>query len=90
MAGFESSLLAVLSPGDSGLAIFGSIIGCGLAIIGAGIGIGFIGGKAVEAIARQPEVAGRILTTMVIAAALIEGVTFFALVIGFLAVNWMR
>jgi len=48
MAGFESSMLAVLSPGDSGLAIFGGIIGCGMAIIGAGIGIGFIGGKAVE------------------------------------------
>jgi F-type H+-transporting ATPase subunit c len=90
MAGFESSMLAVLSPGDSGLAIMGGIIGCGLAIIGAGIGIGLIGGKAVEAIARQPEVAGRILTTMIIAAALIEGVTFFALVIGFLAVNWMH
>ena len=90
MAGFESSMLAVLSPGDSGLAILGGIIGCGMVIIGAGIGIGFIGGKAVEAIARQPEVAGRILTTMIIAAALIEGVTFFALIIGFLAVNWMH
>ena len=90
MAGLESSMLAVLSPGDSGLAIFGGIIGCGMIIIGASIGIGFIGGKAVEAIARQPEVAGRILTTMIIAGALIEGVTFFALIIGFLAVNWMH
>ena len=90
MAGFESSMLAVLSPGDSGLAILGGIIGCGMVIIGAGLGMGFIGGKAVEAIARQPEVAGRILTTMIIAAALIEGPTFFALVIGILAVNWMH
>ena len=90
MAGFESSMLAVLSAGDSGLAIFGGIIGCGMVIIGAGVGIGFIGGKAVEAIARQPEVGGRILITMIVAAAMIEGVTFFALVIGFLAVNWMH
>ncbi len=90
MAGFESSMLAVLSAGDSGLAIFGGIIGCGMIIIGASIGIGFIGGKAVEAIARQPEVGGRILMTMIVAAAMIEGITFFALVIGFLAVNWMR
>ncbi|MCX5635641.1 MAG: ATP synthase F0 subunit C [Planctomycetota bacterium] len=83
-------MLAVLSAGDSGLAIFGGIIGCGLAIIGAGIGIGFIGGKAVEATARQPEAGGRIFITMIVAAAMIEGVTFFALIIGFLAVNWMR
>ncbi len=51
------------------------------AIIGAGMGIGKIGGSATEAIARQPEAGPRIFTTMIIAAALIEGATLFALVI---------
>jgi F-type H+-transporting ATPase subunit c len=72
------------------LAIFGAVIGCGLAIIGAGVGIGFIGGKALESIARQPEMAGKVSTTMLIAAALIEGVTLFALVICFLTLFWLK
>ncbi len=55
------------------------IIGAGLVVIGAGIGIGQIGGKAMEAIARQPEATGRIQTAMLIAAALIEGIGFAAL-----------
>jgi len=54
-------------------------IGAGLVVIGAGIGIGQIGGKAMEAIARQPEATGRIQTAMLIAAALIEGIGFAAL-----------
>ena len=56
--------------------MWGSIaaIGAGLAVLGAGIGIGQIGGKAVEGIARNPEASGKITTTMIIAAALIEGV----------------
>ena len=56
-----------------------SIIGAGLAVIGAGIGIGMIGWKAMEAIARQPEAYGKIQTAMLIAAALIEGIGFAAL-----------
>ena len=56
-------------------------VGAGLAIVGAGIGIGRIGGSAVESMARQPEVAGQVQTAMIIAAALIEGATFFALVV---------
>ena len=48
-------------------------VGAGLAVIGAGIGIGRIGGSAMEAIARQPEAAGKIQTAMIISAALIEG-----------------
>lgn len=56
-------------------------IGAGLAILGAGVGIGRIGGSACEAIARQPEMAGKIQTAMIIAAALIEGAAFFALII---------
>ena len=66
--------------------IYGSIaaIGAGLAVLGAGIGIGTIGGKAVEAIARNPEASGKITSTMIIAAALIEGVAFFGVVVGLL------
>lgn len=57
-------------------------IGAGLAVLGAGIGIGQIGGKATEGIARQPEASGDIRTTMIIAAALIEGAALFAIVVG--------
>ena len=60
-------------------------IGAGLAAIGAGIGIGRIGASAVEGIARQPEALGDIRMTMIIAAALVEGVALFAVVICFLA-----
>ncbi len=56
-------------------------IGAGLVIIGAGVGIGLLAKGAVESMSRQPEIAGNIQTAMIIAAALIEGVTFFALVI---------
>lgn len=55
------------------------IIGAGLIVIGAGLGIGRIGGSAMDAIARQPEAAGKIQTAMIIAAALIEGIGFAAL-----------
>ena len=66
--------------------ITGSIaaIGAGLAVIGAGIGIGQIGGKAVEGIARQPEAASKIQTNMIIAAALVEGVALFGVVVALL------
>jgi F-type H+-transporting ATPase subunit c len=66
--------------------VHGSIqaIGAGLAVIGAGIGIGMIGGKAVEGIARQPEAASKIQTNMIIAAALVEGVALFAVVVALL------
>jgi F-type H+-transporting ATPase subunit c len=65
----------------AGVRALGAAIGAGLVIIGAGIGIGRIGGSAVESIARQPEAGPRIFTSMIIAAALIEGATLFALVI---------
>ncbi|MDG3583330.1 MULTISPECIES: ATP synthase F0 subunit C [Galbibacter] len=55
------------------------IVGAGLIVIGAGLGIGRIGGQAMEAIARQPEASGKIQTAMLIAAALIEGIGFAAL-----------
>jgi F-type H+-transporting ATPase subunit c len=60
---------------------FGGAFGAGLIIIGAGYGIGRIGGSAVESMARQPEVAANIQTGMIVAAALVEGVTFFGLII---------
>jgi F-type H+-transporting ATPase subunit c len=59
----------------------GSAIGAGLVILGAGFGIGKIGAAAVESMARQPEVATNVQTAMIIAAALIEGATFFALIV---------
>jgi F-type H+-transporting ATPase subunit c len=66
--------------------MYGSIgaIGAGLAVLGAGLGIGRIGGSAMDAIARQPEASGKITTTMIIAAALIEGVALFGVVVGML------
>jgi F-type H+-transporting ATPase subunit c len=59
----------------------GAGLGMGLVILGAGLGIGRIGGTAVDAIARQPEASGTIGTQMLIAAALIEGVTVIALIL---------
>ena len=53
-----------------------TIVGAGLIVIGAGLGIGKIGGSAMDAIARQPEASGKIQTAMLIAAALIEGIGF--------------
>jgi len=78
------SLLAqtALVP-DKGAIALGAGIGAGLIVIGAGKGIGHLAGQAMEGIARQPEAGGRIGTNMIIAAALIEGFTFFALVIAF-------
>ena len=61
-------------------------IGAGLAAIGAGIGVGTIGGKAVEGIARQPEAVGDIRANMILTAALVEGAAFFAMVVGLLVV----
>ena len=59
----------------------GAGMGAGLAAIGAGIGIGRIGGSAMDAIARQPEALGDIRSNMIVAAALVEGVAFFAIVV---------
>ncbi len=63
------------------MAYLGGGIGAGLAVIGAGIGIGRLAGSALESIGRQPEATGEIRTTMIIAAALVEGVALFGLVI---------
>ena len=68
---------------DKGLGIAGLAIGTGIVVLGAAKGIGHLAGNAMEGIARQPEAGGRIGTNMIIAAALIEGFTFFALVVCF-------
>jgi F-type H+-transporting ATPase subunit c len=60
-------------------------VGAGLAVIGAGIGFGRIGGSAMDAIARQPEATNKIQTAMIIAAALIEGAALFAIVVALIA-----
>jgi F-type H+-transporting ATPase subunit c len=64
----------------------GGAIGAGLAIVGGGAGIGRIGGSAVESMARQPEASGNISMAMIITAAMVEGATLFAVVVGMLAV----
>ena len=63
----------------------GACIGAGIAAIGAGIGIGHIGGSAMEAMGRQPEAAGMIRTNIIVAAALVEGVAFLAIIVAILA-----
>lgn len=62
----------------------GAGLGIGLIILGASLGIGRIGGSAVDAIARQPEASGSISTNMLISAALIEGVAVIALILSYI------
>lgn len=64
----------------------GVSIGAGLAVIGAGLGIGLIGKGAMEGMARQPEASNKIQTGMIIAAALIEGAALFGVVVSLLEV----
>jgi F-type H+-transporting ATPase subunit c len=85
---FSSLVLAADVPPGNGSGFSGYLgwngllaIGVGLVVLGAAKGIATIAGNAVESIARQPEAGGRIFTSMIISAALIEGFTFFALVI---------
>ena len=65
-------------------AMMGAAIGAGLAVIGAGLGIGRIGGSATEGMARQPEIAGTIQTGALILSALVEGAALFAIVVALL------
>jgi len=86
----EPALAQTAADNTASMTGLGKAIGgglaAGLAVIGAGLGIGRIGGSAVESIARQPEMAGPIGTNMIIAAALIEGATLFAVVVGLLGI----
>jgi len=68
------------------IAQMGAGLGAGLAAIGAGIGIGQIGNRAMEAIARQPEAVGDIRSNMIVSAALVEGASFFAMIVCLLIV----
>lgn len=72
-----TALILALEP----LIGVGACIGAAIAAIGAGIGIGKIGGSAMEAIARQPEATGDIRSNMIVIAALIEGVALFAVIV---------
>ena len=63
------------------------VIGAGIAALGAGIGVGWIGSKAMEAIARQPEAVGDIRSNMILTAALVEGAALFAIVVALLGLG---
>ncbi|MCH5225539.1 MAG: ATP synthase F0 subunit C [Muribaculaceae bacterium] len=78
-------MLSMILAADTALGALGAALGAGIAAIGAGIGIGNIGSSAMEAIARQPEVAGDIRSNMIVIAALIEGVALFAVIVSALA-----
>jgi len=79
-------MLAEVTLDDKAFGLLGGLLGVGLVVIGSSLGIGRVAGSAVEAIARQPEVGGRIFTTMIIAAAMIEGISLFSLIICLLVV----
>ena len=78
-------MLSMILGAATALGALGAALGAGIAAIGAGIGIGNIGSSAMEAIARQPEVAGDIRSNMIVIAALIEGVALFAVIVSALA-----
>ena len=79
------SSMLLQAAASASLGKLGAAIGAAIAVIGAGFGIGKIGAAAMEAIARQPEAAGDIRLSMIIIAALVEGVALFAIVVCFLA-----
>ncbi|MFM2256062.1 MAG: hypothetical protein RLZZ47_1551 [Bacteroidota bacterium] len=81
MSIMNTLLQAAVDNSAAAYSKMGAAIGAGLSAIGAGIGIGRIGGSAMESIARQPESVGDIRANMIVAAALIEGAVFFAIVV---------
>lgn len=85
---FSAAVLFFATPAFAaeGAAVFGPAFGAGLVMIGAGFGIGRIGAAAVESMARQPEASKDISGGMLLAAALIEGATFFALIVCILGI----
>ncbi|MBL7771474.1 MAG: ATP synthase F0 subunit C [Chitinophagaceae bacterium] len=68
-----------------GMANAGGAIGAGIAALGAGVGVGQIGKSALESMARQPEILNDIRSNMILAAALVEGVALFGVIVGLLA-----
>lgn len=87
MVDLMSSVLAEVVIDGAAFGVFGAVIACGIIIIGAASGISRIANGATEAIARQPEAGGRIFTSMLLAAAFVEGATLFALIVCFFAVT---
>jgi F-type H+-transporting ATPase subunit c len=83
---FEAILAVADATPDLPYGYLGAALGAGLAAIGAGLGIGRIGGTANEGIARQPEASGDIRGGSIILSALIEGVALFAVVVALLVV----
>ncbi len=82
VVGVEGEVVeAVDVVGPSSNIMAGAAVGAGLVMLGAGYGIGKIGSAAVESMARQPEVAGNVQTAMIISAAVIDGATFFGLIV---------
>lgn len=80
------SIILQAAVAGASLAKLGACLGAAIAIIGAGLGIGRIGSTAMEAISRQPEATGDIRSSMIVAAALIEGATFLAIIVCLLAI----
>ncbi len=90
MAVFAPAMAMAADPETAGVAVENlgkglAVIGAGIAVLGGALGIGMVGKGALESIARQPEASGTIGTNMILAAALIEGATLFAIVVAFLA-----
>ena len=72
-------MLGMILAEATGLGVMGACLGAAIAAIGAGIGIGKIGGQAMDAIARQPEASGKIMTNMILTSAFVEGCALFAI-----------
>ncbi len=90
MDSMTSMVLAEAAAVTSEYTIAITVLSAATIIVGAAVGIATIAKNAVNAISRQPEAGGRIFTAMVVGAALLEGVTFFALLICLLAVLWLK
>ena len=90
MESMTRMVLAEASTMTSEYTIALAVVSAATIIIGAAIGIATIAKNAVNAISRQPEAGGRIFTAMIVGAALLEGVTFFALLICLLTVLWLK
>ena len=84
LATLQETQEAAAATARDAYSLFGAALGIGMAIIGAGIGLGRIGGQAAEAIARQPEASGDIRGIAILIAVLLEGVTIIALVFSLL------
>jgi F-type H+-transporting ATPase subunit c len=81
IAAFVALTAPTMAQDEGAAPAIPAAVGAGIVLLGAGLGIGKIGAAAVESMARQPEVAGDIRGAMIVAAALIEGATFFALIV---------